>query len=171
MRGSQQVPPLYLLGRRIISGPRKGMAAQQASCGQCGPAKHAVALDSFHGVFRAGRHEATGMRKQRRNESLIAPQDKLEGQLHFCSITRARCAANRSPRATSSISSAKGKVSTLLRGLKTTSTGPSHACAEDRTASRMRRLIRLRSTDPPSTLPTVSPTRGPLPASGPSRRR
>ena len=40
---------------------------------------------------------------------------------------------------------------------------PSQACPESRTASRIRRRMRLRSTDPPSTLPTVNPTRGPLP--------
>ena len=60
------------------------------------------------------------------------------------------------------ISSAKGKVRTLFRGLNTTSTGPSQARGESRTASRIRRLMRLRSTAPPSTLPTVNPTRGPL---------
>ena len=94
---------------------------------------------------------------------LMSREEKKHCLLHFASATRARCSASFKPRDTSLSSWSNGIVSTLFRGLKTTSTGPSHG-GECRTASRMRRLMRLRSTAPPSTLPTVNPTRGPLPA-------
>src|SRR5271157_2044059 len=111
-----------------------------------------MALDSFHGVLRTGGHEPAGMRQHRRNEPLIAAQYELDRLLHFfCPPTRARCVAKVKPRATSSTNSA----------------GPSHADEESRTASRILRLMRFRSTAPPSTLPTVKPIRGLDPASGP----
>jgi len=156
---------------RIIATAGKRMAAQQSSSGEQTPTDDAVTRDGFHRVLRTRRHESAGLRQHRRDESLIAPQHDLNRLLHFCSTVRARCAANRKPRATSSTNSAKGKRKTLFRGLNTTSTGPSHAPHESRTASRIRRRIPLRSTDSPNTLPTVNPTRGPAPASGPQRRR
>src|SRR5271165_4311230 len=142
------------------------MAAQQASNGKQASANYAVTLDGFHRVLRARGHEPAGVRQHRRDKSLIAPQHKLERLLHFCPVPRARCAAKRKARATSSTSTAKGKARTLFRGLNTTSTAPSHAGHESRTASRIRRRMRLRSTDPPNTLPTVNPIRGPVPVSG-----
>src|SRR5208337_2048529 len=160
-----------MLGRRIVSGPRKGLAAQQSSGGEQAPANDSMTLDCLHRVLRTRGHESAGVGQHWRDESLIATQHELDHLLHFCSAVRARCAANRKARATSSTKSEKGKPNTLFRGLNTTSTPPSHAPHESRTASRIFRLMRLRSTDPPSTLPTVNPTRGPAPASGPSRRR
>ena len=127
-------------------------------------AQRAVALDGFHRVLRAGRHKAAGVRQHRRDESLVHPQARIAAACFISprSATRARCAASRKPRRYFADSVRRnGKVSTLFRGLNTTSTGPSQAGGDSRTASRMRRLMRLRSTAPPSTLPTVNPTRGP----------
>jgi hypothetical protein len=165
------------------------MAARQASYREQRAAHGSVAFDRFHGVLGTGRDKAAGARQHRRNESLVAPQRVVQHLLHHfrsafvrpvalllvagcpgC-ITRARWAANRSPRETSFTKSAYAKVITERRGLKTTSTGPSISGHEFRTASRIRRRIRLRSTDSPTTLPTVNPTRGPSPWSPASTRR
>src|SRR5271169_1072713 len=123
------------------------MTAQQPSGGEQTPTNDAVTSDGFERVLRTRGHETAGVRQHRRDESLVAPQQELDRLLHFCLATRACCAASRKARPTSSASSAKGKVKTLLRGLNTTSTGSSHDDSEARTASRIRRRIRLRSTD------------------------
>jgi hypothetical protein len=148
------------------------MTAQQPPSRQQTSTHCAVTLDGFHRIFRTSRHEATRMRQHRRDQPLVGPQCELDQRPHLsASATRARCAARRRARATSPKSSAKGAVKTLLRGLKTMSTGPSQAAGDSRTASRIRRLIRLRATAPPSTLPTVNPTRGSVPAASSGRRR
>jgi len=151
------------------------MAAQQPRGRQQASANNAVALDGLNRILRAGGNEAAGMRQHGRDNSLITPQYELHRLLHFCSPVRARCAASRRARVTSFTNSAKGILPTLFRGLNTTSMGPSQAWADNRTASRIRRLMRLRSTAPPSTLPTVNPTRGVLPgpivSRPPPRRR
>ena len=161
-------------GNRIESSFGEGMAAQQSRRRQQASAHDAMHFDGFHRILRARGDKTAGARQHRRDQPLIAPQCELHHLLHFRSPTRARCSASRRPRATSSSSSANGRLSTLFRGLNTTSTGPVQACAEWRTASRTRRRMRLRSTDPPSTLPTVKPTRGPpdtASSAGAPRRR
>ena len=153
------------------------MAAKNASHGQPGAAQRAVSLHRLEGILRAGRHEAAGIRQHRRDPPLVTPQCEFHRRLHLRSAfvagfsggaSRARSTAKTKPRATSLATSAKGSASTDLRGWNTTSTGASTAGHEVRTASRMRRLIRLRSTDPPSTLPTVNPTRSELTLTAPS---
>src|SRR5579871_3405152 len=62
--------------------------------------------------------------------------------------------------ATSRSSTVKSRSMTLRRGCSTTSTGRLREVMFLRTASRMRRLMRLRSTALPITLPTVRPMRG-----------
>ena len=109
-----------------------------------------------------------------RNPPLVTPQPKLNQGLHFCCIrvgrcsgcaSRARWIANCNPRLTSVATSVKGICNTDFRGWITTSTGASTLGHEIRTASRIRRLRRLRSTAPPNALPTVNPTRSELPGS------
>jgi len=68
----------------------------------------------------------------------------------------------------SSPNSANSSLSTDFLGLTTTSTGSETAGQCKRTDSRNRRFMRLRSTAPPSTRPTVNPMRRPSPC---SRRR
>src|ERR1035441_3681674 len=161
-------------GHGIESRAREGMPPQQPRGSQQASANHAVALDSLDRILRAGGNEAAGMWQHGRDHSLVAPQYELHRLPHFCSPVRARCAASRKARVTSLTNSAKGTLLTLFRGLNTTSMGPSQASTESRTASRIRRLMRLRWTAPPKTLPTVNPTRGVLPAPvacGPLPRR
>ena len=62
--------------------------------------------------------------------------------------------------ATSRSRAVNSRSMTLRRGWRMTSTGVVRVERFLRTASRMRRLMRLRSTALPMTLPTVSPTRG-----------
>ena len=64
-------------------------------------------------------------------------------------------------RATSLPTSEKSAFNTAFFGLKTTSTGAISCPRCNRTASRMRRLMRLRSTEPPRPRPTVKPTLAP----------
>ncbi len=70
-------------------------------------------------------------------------------------------AINSSARPTSLTTVVNSTVSTLFLGLMTTSTAsaPFSAALRWRTASRRRRLIWLRCTAPPRTLPTVKPIR------------
>ena len=62
---------------------------------------------------------------------LYTRKQELHCLLHFASATRARCAASLKPR-DYFVSSVRrnGNVSTLLRGLKTMSTGPSQAASQ-----------------------------------------
>src|SRR6202789_4024645 len=63
--------------------------------------------------------------------------------------------------ATSRLSWAKSRSRTERRGWRMTSTGEVSSGSAARTASRRRRLMRLRSTALPSALGTVRPMRGP----------
>ena len=137
-----------------------------------------MSLHRFDGVLRTRRNEAAGIRQHRRNPPLVTAQRELNHRLHFRSAfvvvcpgcaSRARWMANCNPRATSLATSAYGIPSTALRGWNTTSTGASTEGHDVRTASRMRRLMRLRSTEPPSILPTVNPTRSKFPATPTSK--
>ena len=151
----------------IVARTGKGLTAQQPRNRKACPAQGAVAFHRLQGVFRTGGNEPAGVRQHRRNPPLVTAQGELDGCLHFrfplagcpSCASRARSTANCNPRATSCATSANGRPRTDLRGLNITSTGPSCAGHELRTASRMRRLMRLRSTAPPRILPTVNPTR------------
>jgi len=158
---------------RIVARTGKGVTAQQPRDRKASPAPGAMELDCFQGIFRAGGNEPAGVRQHRRNPPLVTAQGELDGCLHFrfplagcpSCASRARWTANCNPRATSCATPANGRSRTDLRGLNITSTGPSCAGHELRTASRMRRLMRLRSTAPPRILPTVNPTRSEEPES------
>src|ERR1700690_709511 len=149
------------------------MAAQQAPCRQHRSAKRAMALNRFHGVFRTGGRESARRRKGGRYPLFVEPQaEEREGlryrpslfvflllhSHHFC-VNFFVIASNARP--TSSSTAENSTVRTDFFGLITTSMEPADASAErcSRTASRKRRLIRLRSTAPPSTRPTVKPMR------------
>src|SRR5450631_2368500 len=71
------------------------------------------------------------------------------------------CWTDPNMRSTSASRRPNSIVRTDLRGWRITSTSDCNRATWWRTASRMRRLMRLRWTALPSTLPAVSPTRGP----------
>ena len=124
-----------------------------------------MALYRLHRILRAGWHEAAGVRQHGRNPSFVQPQSELHCLFHLASsfrYSRALCGQPQASRATSFTSSQeRHRRISLTPELNTISTGPSHAATESLTASRIRRLMRLRSTAPPSTLPTVKPSPGP----------
>ena len=106
------------VARDQIPARAKGWQRSSRAGGQRASAKHAVALDRFHRILRAGGNETAGMRQHGRDDSLVAPQHELHRLLHFCSPIRARCAASRKARVTSLTSSAKGNVANALARIK-----------------------------------------------------
>ena len=165
---------------RVESRAGKRLTTQQTPDRKTCSAQGAVAFHRLDRIFRAGGHETASVGQHRRYPPLVAAQDELDHCLHFrltcfagcpSCASRARWTANCKPRATSCATSANGRSRTDLRGLNTTSTGACGAGHEVRTAARMRRLIRLRSTAPPRTLPTVNPTRNEDPELSSDARR
>ncbi len=145
---------------RVITHARQRMASQQSPASQQSSDNRSMPLDRFHRVLGAGRNEAAGIRQRRRYPSLVGGQHPLQTPLHSsCAFgSRARCIASLRPRSTSASNSSNGNRKTDFRGLNTTSTGPLSEGHAKRTASRILRLIRFRSTEPPNTFPTVKPT-------------
>jgi hypothetical protein len=143
---------------RIQPALSKRMASQHPSHRHHAAAKRPIPLHCFHRVLRTSRHVPARRRKHRRDPPLISSEQPQRDSFHFSPsflaiVSRAR--------PTSSSTTENSSVSTDFLGLITTSTAPDLASASrrNRTASRSRRLIRFRSTAPPSTRPTVKPTR------------
>jgi hypothetical protein len=147
--------------------------------------RHAIPFHSLHRIFRAGRNVAACRRKHRRDSPLVASQqlqsDALGNLAHRIQLPalrlpefRSHPAADLSPilpasfcsittkaRLTSFTTSAKSTVNSDFFGLITTSALAPASGRVNRTASRKRRFIRLRSTAPPSARLTVNPMRSP----------
>ena len=131
-----------------------------------------------HGLsrkFRTGGHIAAAGRQGGREPALIVAQKKfwqalhghrltsflLRGLMRLASPPSPRCiAAN--PCSISFSNCAKSTWAADFFGLITISTGDSSSCRCLRIAARTRRLMRLRTTDPPNARPTVRPTLTPL---------
>src|SRR5580692_8400858 len=139
------------------------MASQNSPSRHRSATKGAKPFHCFHGVFRTRRYIATRRRKHGRNPSLINLQQPERERLHFY-FSVSFFAIVSSARPTSSSTTENSNVSTDFFGLITTSTehAPRSTERRNRTASRRRRLIRFRCTAPPSTRPTVNPTRAPF---------
>ena len=126
------------------------VAARQPPHSQPDSARRPVALDSFHHVFRAGRGKPAGRRQERRDPPFIETQSTDDQVPHL-----------RTSLSTSAWMASKGAFAALRRGLMTIShRGPAPARAR-RTASRIRRRMRLRTTALPIALGTVKPKRAP----------
>ncbi len=119
-----------------------------------GSVNNPVSLNRLAHVVRARRIKAASRRKKRRDPGFIKPQDKNQGPAH-----------RRNMRSTSFSSSVKGADITERRGLITMDHCGLNWWSLLRTASRTRRLMRLRTTALPSARGTVKPIRGPA-ASG-----
>ncbi len=162
---------------RVITGSRQWMAAQHARQRHPAAAQHAEPLYRFHRVFRTSRQVAAGYRQHGRDRPLISPQ-----QLQRCNsrvphhtpsfrdcFRETFCSITSKARLTSFNTFSKSAVSSDFFGLITTSTATGAPGRVNRTASRSRRFMRFRSTAPPSTRPTVNPTRSPCGAGAPAR--
>src|ERR1700731_3418759 len=136
------------------------MAPQHTPSRHHSTPQHAIPLYRFHRVLRTRRHVAARRRKRWRNPPFVKSQQPERERLHFYFSTSFFAITSKA-RPTSSSTTENSSVSTDFFGLMTTSTAPALFSTErrSRTASRIRRLIRFRSTAPPSTLPTVNPTR------------
>src|SRR3954465_12968441 len=161
---------------RIHAARHERVAAQHA------PQRHRSALqdpEPLHGfdrVLRAGWNVSAGGRQHGRDQPLVRVQN-LDGHLlHRLFFSRGRrgvslaatplpCCTAANARSISASSFGRSKAMADFLGLITTSTFALSGPKFFRSASRIRRLIRLRVTAPPSTFPTVSPTRGPSPDS------
>src|SRR6202158_4235060 len=136
------------------------MAPQYAPSCHRPPAPRPIPLHRFHRILRTRRYVAARRRKRWRNPPFVKSQQPERERLHFYFSTSLLAITSRA-RPTSSSTTENSSVSTDFFGLITTSTAPASFSTErrSRTASRSRRLIRFRSTAPPSTRPTVNPTR------------
>ena len=148
----------FACGDGIIASTRKRIAAQEPPQAQRCSAEQAVAGHGFCRVFRARRNVAAGGRQPWRDHALVRPQQTCCNRNFHLPLPRCT-AAKTCPISASSC--ANFMVKTLFRGCKTKSRGFTSSAICRLTAARMRLRIRLRSTAPPRTFPTVKPTRAP----------
>src|SRR4051812_8014722 len=172
------MPPLgaAMVLHWIHSALPKRIAAQHAPHRHRSTAKNPEPLHGFDRIVRAGWNVAAGSRQHGRDQSLISAQN-LDGQLlHRLFFSRGRrcdsvaatplpCCTAAKARSTSASSFGISSATADFFGLITTSTFALSGPKFFRSASRIRRLIRFRTTALPSTFPTVRPTRGPSPDS------
>ncbi len=126
----------------------KRVAPQQPLEAHPDTARRPVALDSLQHVLRAGGCETARRRQARRNPPFVEPEGRDHERAHLIKSL-----------STSFASSGKGASAAAFRPWITTrQPGPSRPRFK-RTASRSRRLTRLRSTLPPTLLGTANPTR------------
>src|ERR1700686_1535712 len=154
-----------ILHHRIQPTLRERMAPQHTPSPHHSTPQHAIPLYRFHRVLRTRRHVAARRRKHWRNPPFVKSQQPERERLHFYfSLSISFFAITSRARPPSSSPPENSSVSTDFFGLITPSTAPALFSTErrSRTASRNRRLIRFRSTAPPSTRPTVNPTRAPF---------
>jgi hypothetical protein len=132
------------------------MAARQAAQAKADALQHAVLFDGVLHIFRTSRMKTARRWQQGRDDQLIASNQtdrdharQLHLPLHF-SITFLRARSR----------SVKGAASAVRRGLMTMSHFGLSSVRCRRNASRIRRLMRFRTTLPPMARGTVSPNRG-----------
>ncbi len=146
------------LADRVISALMKGMALRQSLHTQPYASRAAIVPYGVQHVLGAGGTETTGRRQPGRKRHFVQPQQKYQTPLHL---------ANTRP--TSRHRSSYGAVKTVRRGLNTTAQSFGRTVHCVRTASRMRRFMRLRNTALPSARGTVKPKRDGTPS--PVRRQ
>src|ERR1017187_1832843 len=124
------------------------MAAPQSLQAKPHATRHAVRSNGFHHVFRTSGGKTAGGGQKRGNQIFIALEGGDHNSLHRANI-----------RPISLQSSSKGASRTLRRGLKTMEHRAGRFCRCLRTASRIRRFSRLRTTALPTARGTVKPKR------------
>lgn len=169
---------------RIVSARRQRMTTQNSRKRHPSPPQSAITSNRFHRVFGTGRHITTGCREHRRNRPFVSSQqlqhdefgtfthDWLSDALPrpgfrlllspaFKDLVAIFCPMTAKAFCTSSSNCVNPAVKTDFFGLITTSAAKPDSVRDNRTASRRRRLMRLRCTAPPSARPTVNPMRSP----------
>jgi hypothetical protein len=154
----------------------EGMAAQHAPERQSNAAQRSVSGNRYSCILRAGRLIAASSRAQRvhrrRKPAAIKSQRGEQNLSHHAGETMPGRGPGRADlyasafacvriRTISASSFVKSIVSTIRRGCRMRSELCGSRSRWRRRASRMRRLMRLRSWAFPSTLPAVRPTREP----------
>ena len=124
------------------------MATAQPKHSQPNAFDATVLRDCFHHVLGAGRIIAASGRQKRRDERLVPFQDTEDEALHLAStrFTSLQRSGNKASR-------------TVRRGLNTTTQPMGSTANWARTAWRIRRLMRLRTTALPSARGHVNPKR------------
>ena len=155
------------LSDRVEASLMERMAARQSAQAHADALPHTMLFDGVLHIFRTGRMKTARRGKQGRDHELVTPNEPGSDrarQAYFplqcllqCSITFLRARS----------SSVKGAASAVRRGLITISHWGLRFVRCRRNASRIRRLMRFRTTLPPIALGTVRPKRGlqPLPSS------
>src|SRR5882762_7214681 len=145
----------------IVSALHEGVATKQTKRRHRTPAQHAETLNRFLGILRASGDVTAGGQQPRRQQPLINSQERDDGSFHlpppadFCkTVSKAR--------PTSFTTTANSALRMTRFGFITTSIGGALTGRVIRTASRIRRRMRLRSTAPPSARLTVKPMRRPV---------
>src|SRR3954464_7721714 len=158
---------------RVYSATHKRIAPQHTPQGHQSATHDPKTLHRFHAILGTGGNVLASGRQQRRDQSLVCAQEFECQALHLGfafgrGLRGLSLAATPLPCCTAvnarSISASSFSVSSAMAdflGLITTSTFAVSGDRCLRIASRIRLLIRLRVTAPPSTFPTVRPTRGP----------
>jgi hypothetical protein len=154
----------------------KRMTAAKALQAQPYSFRGSVSFNRFAHVLGTRRMEAAGGGQERRNQTLVpaegedeaSPDTSVEPEVSVEAAVRAHLIKRR---LTSVCSSVKRQSRTFRRGLNTIDHSGLSDASSSRTASRIRRLMRLRTTALPSAFGAVKPTRGPLPCTGAARRK
>ena len=145
--------PAETLSNRIVSTGMKRMTLHQPAESQEHAARDAIALDCLSGVLRARRFEPAGLRKHRRDETLIRANGANGDGPHDRILERSRFTSASTP--------AYGALTNSRFALITRSTpSPRPSALLRRNASRKSLRHRLRSTDEPTFRVTVNPIRG-----------
>ncbi len=168
-----------LCRNRIESARMKRMAPEQTAHSHQRSAQCSMFGNRNRRIFRTARLEAaralrSGQSMDRRRDRSLIESERCAptccSQLRPRRTVRIHFAAPAPPatlekmRATSRSRRANSISITVRRGCSTTSTRGGSSLKWRRTASLIRRRIRLRSTAPPKARPAVNPTRGCAPA-------
>ena len=133
---------------RVVSALVKRVTPAQPLQSHPYAAYYPVLCNGFTHVLRASWVISAGRRQERRNKELVPSQEDDQDCLHRANI-----------RPTSRHKSSNGASKTERRGLKTTDQFAGRPSNCERTACRIRRLIRLRCTAFPTARGTVKPKR------------
>ena len=128
----------------------EGVAAAEPLQAEPDSLRRPVELNCLTHIFRTRGMEAAGRGKKRRDHALVDDEESDESRLQRAKRRR-----------TSVCKSVNWQPRVLRRGLNTMDHSEFRESSSSRTASRMRRRIRFRTTALPSARGVVKPMRGP----------
>src|ERR1700674_3727078 len=147
------------VGHKIHAAPRERMAARDAAQRKPRTAPRAVDSQGLGGVVRAGRIKLAGARHQRRKKSLVHAHGKEQRARRTAHVFGPVLRMPRSRRTSSASRGANAACATVLFGCMTMSHPVGISVLLRRKISRMRRLMRFRTTAPPRAFLTLIPKR------------